>query len=87
MNTTSNKDLGSVTGCANTPTMHPDYAIGTRVRAQFGPDWPSFTGTITGVASVHVLFHYIITLDAPLVDARYKGWTTISVSGCSLTPL
>lgn len=46
-----------------------------------------FTGTISGVASCHVIFFYIVTLDKPLPFAGYEGWKAVSVAGTLLRPL
>ena len=72
----------SVTGCNLIPTMHPDYPIGARVSAKlFQESNIEIIGTIIGVASTHVIFHYIILMDSPVPFAGYDGWKAFSIPG------
>lgn len=80
----------SITGCGFAPTLHPDYPIGMRVRVPVWggqvPDEPLVTGTITGIASIDIVFTYIITLDEPLPNKSHKDWITIPVWGTLIKP-
>lgn len=63
------------------PTLHYDFKVGQRVKALLG-DGKERLGTITGVASVHVVSSYIITLDEPFRPSEYSDmepWTTIAI--------
>lgn len=78
----------SVTGCSHKPTMHQDFAVGTKVRvARMLPSYDGLEGVITGVASMHVIFIYIITLKEPLNIPGHEGWTTIAVNGGQLNAI
>jgi hypothetical protein len=78
----------SITGMPTKPTMHPDYPIGLRVMVKIAPENnEQFVGTITGVASAHIVFTYIITLDKPLTLPGYEGWGTIPGWGTLVQPL
>jgi len=41
------------------------------------------TGTVVGIASLHVIFSYIVLLDSPL-QTEYGEWKAIVVHGPSL---
>jgi hypothetical protein len=70
-----------------TPTLHPDFEIGIRVKAELG-EGVTVTGKITGVSHMHVIFSYIILLDEPLEVPGWKTpWETIVIPGGQLTPI
>jgi hypothetical protein len=48
-----------------TPTLHKDVPLQTRVRVDAQYLGKEVTGTVAGIASLHVVFQYIIILDAP----------------------
>ena len=50
-----------------TPTLHKPIPMGSAVRSMEGCGLPQFTGTVVGISSQHVIFHYIISLDSPIV--------------------
>lgn len=78
----------SVTGLATKPTMHPDYPIGLRCKVKLTQESnEEFVGTITGVASIHIVYTYIVTLDKPLTLPGFEGWTTIAGWGTLIQPL
>lgn len=67
------------------PSMHKPVPMGTLVRRSEdrGSMYPPFTGTVTGIASCHVIHHYIVSLDAPIeVDGEQHH--AISVPGTLL---
>lgn len=68
------------------PEMHEDFKIDQRVSFDVA-ELIKGTGQIIGVASMHVIFHYIVLLDEPLDVLGYEKHRAISVSGCSLKKL
>jgi hypothetical protein len=64
------------------PSMHKEFAINERVAFEEGS--VKGTGTIIGIASVHVFFTYVILLDNPLKLEGFENWRGIVMSGCQL---
>jgi hypothetical protein len=63
------------------PSLHHDFQIDDRVFFDIGSN-KVCSGTITGIASQHIIFTYIITLDKPLtVDGYAKPWRTVTMPG------
>jgi hypothetical protein len=51
------------------PTLHKPVPLQTRVQipeSYLGPTATSFTGRVVGIASMHVIFTYIVLLDQTL---------------------
>lgn len=67
------------------PTMHKPVPMGTRVRRPLdrGTGYPHFVGTVVGIASCHVIYHYIVVIDQP-IDVDNEMHSTISVPGTLL---
>lgn len=53
-----------------TPTLHKDVPLQTRVRVDAQYLGKEVTGTVAGIASIHVIFHYIVILDQPHTRGR-----------------
>ena len=63
------------------PSLHYDFQIDDHVVFDIGSN-KVCTGTITGIASQHIIFTYIITLDEPLtVEGHAKLWRTVTMPG------
>lgn len=65
------------------PTLHEDFEIGQRVAFDFGvEELLKGTGTIVGVATMHIIGTYIVLLDRPILVPNYdKPWKAITVLG------
>ena len=68
------------------PSMHEDFDVGLRVVVGREVHPGLLTGTIAGIASMHVMFTYIVLLDTP-IPMDGETWSAITVSGCSLRRL
>ena len=68
----------------NMPTMHKPVPMGARVKIPdyygMGGEW----GVVAGIASTHVIFHYIVILDKPFNDPDYGEVKAVSVIGSEL---
>ena len=53
----------------NQPTLHKPFSVNTRIKLPHyfssDKDTPLF-GTVVGIASMHVIFNYIVLLDKPI---------------------
>lgn len=66
------------------PTLHKPVPMGARVKITENSGYPPVSpGTVVGVASVHILFHYIVLLDTPF-DTEYGPQRALSVPGTHL---
>lgn len=64
------------------PTLHPDYAVPSRVIVHPSMTGREMSGEIVGIATCHIIFTYIVLLDEPLQVPGYdKPWRAISVPG------
>jgi hypothetical protein len=70
------------------PMLHKEFLIDERVAFDFG-DGSSLkgTGTIVGIASMHVIFTYIVLLDRPLNVESFENWKAFTVPGGQLRSL
>lgn len=68
---------------ANKPTMHEDFQMETAVVVDETVYPGAITGTIIGIALMHVIFHYIVLLDVP-IEVEGETFRGISVSGTLL---
>lgn len=66
-----------------TPTLHKDIPLQTRVRIDKQYLGREVTGTVGGIASAHVIFHYIVVLDEPHIHDG-EVYTAITVIGSHL---
>lgn len=66
--------------------MHKDIPLQTRVIVDAQYLGKDVTGTVGGIASMHVVFHYIVVLDEPHVFED-ETYTAISVIGSHLKNL
>lgn len=67
-----------------TPTLHHPVPLGTRVRIQPGtPNEKTFPGTVAGIASMQVIFIYIVILDTP-IENEYGSNKAVAVPGTCL---
>lgn len=67
------------------PALHFEFKIGDRVKWDlYGNGNHTGVGTITGIATIHIIFNYTITLDQPLDIPGYEGWTTFTIPGTLL---
>jgi len=66
--------------------MHPDYPMELRVviDKSIHPNNP--TGTIVGIASMHVIFCYIVLLDKSLI-VEGETYRALSIPGTLLKPM
>lgn len=68
------------------PTLHHAVPLHSRVLIPLNyhkDKGERRAGTVTGIASMHVIFGYIVTLDAPL-ETEYGIVTTVVVNGPEL---
>lgn len=66
-----------------TPTLHKDIPLQTRVRVDKMYLGHEASGIVAGIASLHVVFHYIVILDAPhVLDG--ETYTAITAIGSHL---
>lgn len=68
-----------------TPTLHKPIPMGTRVVVPAG--WCStgpVTGTVEGIAFMHVIFGYIVVLDEP-IQTEFGAQRAVAVTGPQLT--
>lgn len=49
------------------PTLHKSVPLQTRVRTIKDSGYPVVTGRVVGVASIHIIFTYIVLLDEPIL--------------------
>jgi hypothetical protein len=70
------------------PTMHKPVPLGSRVVIRGGlysNTLKELRGEVSGIASMHVLFHYIVSLDPDsYIETEYGTYKTISVLGTFL---
>lgn len=68
-----------------TPTMHKPIPMGTRVRLVKDSGFPNNLGMgeVVGIASMHVIFNYIVLFDEPF-QTEYGTHRAISVMGTLL---
>lgn len=75
------------------PTLHLPIPLETRVRVIrnfFGPSTVTgkredkFVGTVVGIATIHVIFTYIVLLDTPSEDPDFGLCRAIVVQGTGL---
>lgn len=71
------------------PTLHLPIPLETRVRvirAFFAPipREDRFVGTVVGIATMHVIFTYIVLLDTPWQDPDFGLTRAIVVQGTGL---
>jgi len=66
--------------------MHPDYPMETRVIVDESVHPSKPLGTIIGIASMHIIFCYIVLLDSPVM-VQGETYRAISVPGILLKPL
>lgn len=59
-----------------TPTLHADVPLQTRVRVDAQYLGKEVTGIVAGIASLHVVFSYIIILDEPY---QHEGETYTAI--------
>jgi hypothetical protein len=65
------------------PTLHRPVPLQTRVRIPQDYLGYEATGTVAGIASIHVVFQYIVILDTPH-PSDYGVNTAITVGGPQL---
>jgi len=65
------------------PTLHEPIPMGTRVIVPAAYCGAPKVGTVVGIASCHVIFHYIVLLDEPH-ETCLGLVRAVSVSGCDL---
>ena len=68
------------------PTLHKPVPLQTQVIVPLhylGPDRESYQGRVVGIASMHIIFTYIILLDVP-VETEYGLTSAITVGGPEL---
>ncbi len=65
------------------PTFHKPITMNTRVRLP--EEWVGkpTVGTVVGIASLHVMFQYIVLLDTP-IQSEYGEQKAVVCSGCQL---
>lgn len=70
----------------HTPTLHDEIPLGSRVivPASYCSTEP-VSGRVVGIASIHVIFQYIVLLDTP-IESEYGLNEAISVPGTLLRP-
>jgi hypothetical protein len=72
----------------NQPTMHKPIKMGTRVRFKAGSVstdlYNRMTGEVQGVASMNVIFIYIVSVDVPFDIPELGLCKCIAVPGTSL---
>ena len=66
-----------------TPTLHQDVPLQTRVRVDAQYLGREVTGIVGGIASIHVVFQYIVILDEPHVHEG-ETYTAITALGSHL---
>lgn len=68
------------------PTLHKPVPMNTRVALP--EEWLGrhVTGTVVGIASIHVVFQYIVLLDSPIVS-EYGEQKAVVCGGPQLTCL
>ena len=49
------------------PTMHKHIPMGTYVRTREDSGYPKVSGRVVGIASMHIIFIYIVLLDSALI--------------------
>lgn len=81
-----NDDTPSITGVGIKPKLHPDFALGTKVRI-LERSVRNLTGTIAGVAFAHVFYAYIIILDEGQIVPAQPLCRAVAISGCQLEVL
>jgi len=70
------------------PSFHKNFQINQRVSCCICPETDiRITGTIIGIASMHVIFNYVILLDESLTLLGYEGWRGLSIPGTELKEL
>ncbi len=69
------------------PTLHKEFFVNQRVRYTYGDIGVTGTGTIIGIASMHVIFVYIVLLDEPIDSEIVKGWRGLAIPGTQLQEL
>lgn len=69
----------------NPPTMHTDFPMESRVRVSihYPIDQCPCIGTIVGIASLNIIYSYIILLDEP-ITIHGETYRAISVPGNQL---
>ena len=72
-----------------TPTLHKPIPMNTRVRVVkdfwgSGIQENQFVGTVVGIASMHVIFIYIVLLDTPALDPDFGEIRAIPIGGSGL---
>jgi hypothetical protein len=68
-----------------TPSLHLPVPLQTRCRVDAQYLGKEVTGVVGGIASCHVVFHYIVILDEPHVEPESgETFTAISVLGSHL---
>lgn len=66
------------------PTMHRPVPMNTHVVIPALFLGKEVTGTVVGIASVHVIYQYIVQLDRPHQDPDLGEIRVILVDGCQL---
>lgn len=68
-----------------TPTLHKPVPLDSRVKipSYFHKDKPSRFGKVVGIASMHVIFTYIVLLDKPL-ETQFGTVEAVVVNGSEL---
>lgn len=65
------------------PTLHRPYKVNERVSFDYGSGQTG-TGTIVGIAWVHVVASYIVLLDEFMEHPDYSDWRAVCVMGGDL---
>jgi hypothetical protein len=66
------------------PTLHRPVPMGARVVVpEYYLGKPNITGTVAGIASLHIIFAYIVILDEE-IDTEYGTQKAIVVNGPEL---
>lgn len=68
------------------PTFHRPIPMNSHVRLPLEWLGKPATGTVVGVASMHVIFHYIVLLDEPHQDTDFGQIRAVTVGGPQLEP-
>ena len=69
------------------PTLHKPIPMGAKVRVPDNYLGRPATGEVVGIASMHVIFIYIVLLDVPYEDKDYGTFRAITVQGSELSDL
>lgn len=68
------------------PTLHKPVPMGSRVYIPeyFSSKRKKLAGTVVGVASLHVIYTYIVLLDEPLASEEFGEVKAVVVNGPEL---